>query len=153
MRRERETPPDERRPQGGAVRGLGRARDRRADEALASGRYAEPRSWLNRTRDEVAAWFGDTGAMRRRQWDEASGDHSGQGPTQVIDADACIVETLNHRLTIDPEVDATDVRVACNDGVVTLEGSVRTSAGVQHVDGLAIGVSGVKSVVNKLTVA
>jgi osmotically-inducible protein OsmY len=153
MRSDRESLRSERQLETDAVRRLGRDHERHTDEALASGRFAEPRSWLDRTRDEIASWFGATGAMRRRQWDEASGDHAGQGPTQTIDADARIVEMLNHRLTIDHELDASDIEVACEEGVVTLDGAARTSAAVQRAEGLATGVSGVKRVVNNLIVA
>ena len=149
----RETLRNERQLESDAVQRLGRERERRTDESLASGRFTEPRSWLARTRDEVASWFGDVGAMRRRQWDEASGDHTGKGPTQALDEDAKIVMAINHQLTIDRELDASDIQVACADGVVTLEGSARTSAAVQRTEGLAAAVSGVTRVVNNLIVA
>jgi osmotically-inducible protein OsmY len=143
----------ERQLEAEAVQRLNRQNARRDDERLASGRFDEPRSWMARTRDEIASWFGDTSAMRRRQWDEASGDHSGEGPTRLITADMRIVEELNHRLTIDRELDASHVQVACSDGLVTLDGSVRTSAGAQRAEGLAVSVSGVKQVDNRLIVA
>jgi osmotically-inducible protein OsmY len=125
---------------------------RREDE-LGVGRYTERRSWLNRTTDEVASWFGNTAAMRRRQWDEASGDHTGKGPVRDVDADTRIVEDLNQRLTVDSELDASNVRASAHDGVVTLDGSVATLASAQRAEGLATAVSGVKQVVNNLTVA
>jgi osmotically-inducible protein OsmY len=143
----------ERQQEAEAVQRLQREHTRRQDEALASGRFDEPRSWMARTRDEIASWFGDTSAMRRRQWDEASGDHRGEGPTLLVTADTRIVEELNHRLTLDRELDASGVQVSCREGVVTLDGSVRTSAGAQRAEGLAVSVSGVKGVENKLIVA
>ena len=119
---------------------------------LEVGRYAERRSWLDRTTDEVASWFGNTAAMRRRQWDEASGDHTGQGPVSDIDADTRIVDELNQRLTVDSELDASGVQAAAHDGVVTLDGSVSTLAGAQRAEGMAMAISGVKQVVNNLVV-
>ena len=117
------------------------------------GRFAERRSWLDRTTDEVASWFGNTAAMRRRQWDEASGDHTGKGPVRDVDADTRIIDELNQRLTVDSELDASGIQATAHDGVVTLDGSVATLAGAQRAEGLAMAVSGVKQVVNNLVVA
>jgi len=40
----------------------------------------EPRTWWDRTQDELGAWFGDENARRRREWDERqAGVHSGRG--------------------------------------------------------------------------
>jgi len=120
---------------------------------LEVGRFAERRSWLTRTTDEVASWFGNTAAMRRRQWDEASGDHTGKGPVREVDADTRIIDELNQRLTADSELDASGIQAAAHDGVVTLDGSVATLAGAQRAEGLAMAVIGVKQVVNNLVVA
>ena len=38
------------------------------------GRGDEPRSWWDRTQDEVSSWFGDENARRRREWDERQED-------------------------------------------------------------------------------
>jgi len=127
-------------------------RGRRGNE-LEVGRFAERRSWLDRTTDEVASWFGNTAAMRRRQWDEASGDHTGKGPVRDVDADTRIIDELNQRLTVDSELDASGIQATAHDGVVTLDGSVATLAGAQRAEGLAMAVSGVKQVVNNLVVA
>lgn len=34
----------------------------------------EPRTWWDRTQDEVSSWFGDESARRRREWDERQAD-------------------------------------------------------------------------------
>jgi osmotically-inducible protein OsmY len=125
---------------------------RRLSRQPEAGRFPERRSWLTRTTDEVASWFGNTGAMRRRQWDEAAGDHSGEGPTRFVDADTRIVEELNGRLTADRELNASNVKVSSLEGVVTLDGSVATSAGAQRAANLALAVRGVRQVTNNLTV-
>jgi len=142
----------ERELEADAVRRMDQNRQRRVDAELETGRYAEPRSWMARTRDEVASWFGVTGAMRRRQWDEAAGDHSGKGPMRQVDEDTRILDRLNQSLTVDRELDASAVRASVEDGVVTLEGSVPSWAGVQRAEGLASAISGVRQVVNKLAV-
>ena len=131
----------------------GAARRLHGGNELEVGRFAERRSWLNRTRDEVASWFGDTAAMRRRQWDDASGDHTGKGPVRDVDADTKIIDELNQRLTIDSDLDASGIQATAHDGVVTLDGSVVTLAGAQRAEGLAMTITGVKQVVNNLMVA
>jgi osmotically-inducible protein OsmY len=37
-------------------------------------RGEEPRTWWDRTQDEVSSWFGDESARRRREWDERQAD-------------------------------------------------------------------------------
>jgi osmotically-inducible protein OsmY len=131
------------------------ARDRgpRTGEAASIARPAEPRSWISRARDEIASWFGDAGAPRRRQGHEGSGGHAGEGPTRIIDADTVIVEMLNHRLRADPELEASNIKVSCDGRVVTLEGFTRTSAAARRAEGLAGAVGGVERVINRLQLA
>jgi osmotically-inducible protein OsmY len=153
MRSDRETVRKEHEYEAETIRRLNRDYRMRRENELETGRYDEPRSWIDRTRDEIAAWFGNTDAMRRRQWDEAAGDHTGHGPVRRVDADTRITEELNHRLTVDRELDATRVQVATHDGVVTLEGAVPTWSSAQRAEGLASAISGVKQVINNLLVA
>jgi osmotically-inducible protein OsmY len=130
-----------------------------ADQALERGRSpdagvpTEPRSWLARTGDEVASWFGDAAAASRRQRDKAVGDHSGQGPNAKIDTDARIRDELNQRLTADPQIDASLVEVEVAAGAVVLSGSVSTTAERRRAEDLAMGVTGVSQVNNRLLVA
>jgi len=121
-------------------------------ETAPSGRFAEPRSWWERTRDEVSAWFGDRDALRRRQWDEAAGDHAGQGPRPTLDGDQRILDDVTRALTDDTAVDASRVDVAVLAGRVTLTGSVLTLADKHRAEDLASGVLGVSQVINRLTV-
>jgi osmotically-inducible protein OsmY len=144
---------NERDLQADAVRRLGRTDQRPLQDVPEAGRFAERRSWMERTKDEVASWFGNTEAMRRRQWDEAAGDHSGEGPARFVDSDTRIVEVLENRLTVDRDLDASNIQVACSEGVVSLGGTVTTSAGAQRAENLAIAVHGVTRVVNNLVVA
>ncbi len=88
----------------------------------------EPRTFLSRAGDEVAAWFGDTGALGRRQRDEAVGDHSGKGPAGDSAADARLLAAVADRLTQDPHLNASGIRVTVISGSVTLQGSVITAA-------------------------
>lgn len=127
--------------------------ERRLRNEPDSGRFAEPRSWLERTSDEVASWFGNVDAMRRRQRDEAVGDHRGLGPQSSINADTRIVDEISRHLTADPLLDASRMAVLCEEGVVTLNGDVTTSADRSRAEHLAAAVSGVAEVRNNLLVA
>lgn len=124
----------------------------RAEPRPAAGRFDEPRSFWSRATDEVAAWFGDVGAMRRRQWDEAAGDHTGKGPRREIGEDQRISEDIARRLTSDRDVDASRIQVAVTDRVVTLTGATPTMAMSSRAEHLALGAPHVASVVNRLTV-
>ncbi len=127
--------------------------ERRLRNEPDSGRFAEPRSWWERTSDEVASWFGNVEAMRRRQRDQAVGDHTGEGPKASISEDARIIEEVGRRLTQDAALDASRVEVLCADGVVTLNGEVTTSADKLRAEHLAAAVSGVREVESRLLVA
>jgi osmotically-inducible protein OsmY len=123
---------------------------RTADER--EGRFVEPRSWLNRATDEVAAWFGVHDALRRRQWDEAAGNHEGAGPTVEVTSDERIRAEVGERLAKEGRIDATGVTVAVESGVVDLTGAVRISADRHLAEEIAGAVRGVVHVRNDLTI-
>jgi osmotically-inducible protein OsmY len=112
----------------------------------------EPRSWLSRASDEVAAWLGDVDAAGRRQRDKAAGDHTGQGPNTYVDSDAHIRGEVNQRLTFDPQLDASNIKVEVLAGAVTLDGSVATSLERRRAEDIAMAVPGVSQVSNRLTI-
>ena len=116
------------------------------------GRFTERRSWWARTGDEISAWFGDREAMRRRQWDEAVGDHRGKGPKLLHHTDTRIIEEINERLTDDPDLDASQIVVAVADGEVTLDGSVTTKADKRLAEDIAESARGVLEVRNNLRI-
>ena len=111
-----------------------------------------PRRWLDRTGDEIAAWFGNAAAASRRQRDAAAGDHAGQGPKDFADSDTRIINEVGQRLTAEPMINASNIEVLCVAGSVTLNGSVATSAEKTHAEHLTMSVSGVKQVSNHLQV-
>jgi osmotically-inducible protein OsmY len=125
---------------------------RRLNEEPETGRFAEPRSWLARTTDEVAAWFGNTDALRRRQRDEAVGDHRGLGPKTQIDDDTRILEEVSRQLTLDRMLNASRVQITVEARVVTLTGEVTTSADKLRAEHIASTVAGVTSVDDRLIV-
>jgi osmotically-inducible protein OsmY len=137
----------------------GRSFERRFGEKAApmdgrggEGRFAEPRSWVARTTDEVKAWFGDRDALRRRQWDEAAGDHTGQGPAVEMDEDSRITAELSTALASERNLDASNIKVAVRAGVVTLDGMVRISADRTLAEAAAWKIRGVVGVRNNLFV-
>ena len=113
---------------------------------------AAPRSFVERTKDEVQAWFGDADAAGRRQRDQAVGDHSGKGPENDLDPDARIVADISQRLTDDPDIDASRVKVDSRDGLVALSGDVSTAAQRASAEQMAGAVAGVHMVENRLQV-
>ena len=113
----------------------------------------EPRSWLSRTADEVAAWLGDVDAAGRRQRDKAVGDHTGQAPLSTAATDAWIENELNQRLTYDARLDASRISAQAMAGAVTLVGAVNTNAERNRAEDIATATPGVNQVHNRLMVA
>jgi len=136
-----------------AERNSDRLYGQRLENEPESGRYAARRGWLSRTTDEVTAWFGNTDAMRRRQRDEAVGDHTGEGPKTSGDPDTLILDQVNQRLTLDSELNASNIEVSVLAGAVTLGGAVTTSADKSRAEYLAAAVTGVSQVRNNLLVS
>jgi osmotically-inducible protein OsmY len=120
------------------------------------GRGEEPRSWWDRTQDEVSSWFGDDSARRRREWDERLDDlkagHRGRGPKGYKRSDGRIEEDVNDRLTDDPYLDASDIHVQVMDSEVTLSGTIIRREDKRRAEDLAEQVSGVTHVQNNLRV-
>lgn len=119
-------------------------------------RGEEPRSWWERTQDEVSSWFGDDDARRRREWDERRADvraeHRGRGPKGYKRSDGRIEEDVNDRLTDDPYLDASEIQVAVKDSEVTLSGTITRREDKRRAEDLAELVSGVTHVQNNLRV-
>lgn len=140
-------------------------RPRRADDVRARA-YREPRgrdfargkdrSWWDRVSDEVASWFGDEQAERRRLHDEARGGgathHRGRGPRGYRRSDERIREDINDRLTDHPYIDASDIEVTVNNGEVKLNGVVESRQAKRLAEDIAESVSGVTDVENRLRI-
>lgn len=130
-----------------STRGYG-ATSRSADYDYGSWReYGEQRGFLERAGDEIASWFGDEDAARRREM-----DHAGKGPSDYTRSDERIREDVNDRLTHDRAVDASRIAVRVSDGEVTLDGNVDDRYAKRQAEDLADRVSGVKHVQNNLRV-
>ena len=105
------------------------------------------RGLWERASDEVASWFGDRDAERRRQE-----DYRGRGPKGYRRSDDRIREDVNDRLADDSLVDATEVEVSVSNGEVTLSGTVDSRDARRRAEDIAEGVSGVSYVQNNLRV-
>ncbi|HKE58823.1 MAG TPA: BON domain-containing protein [Pyrinomonadaceae bacterium] len=114
---------------------------------------AEARGWWDRASDEVASWFGDEDAERRRRLDGArEANHRGRGPKDYRRSDERIRDDINDRLTDNEYLDAYEVVVAVNEGDVVLTGNVGTRHDKRMAEDIAESVSGVKNVQNQLRI-
>ncbi len=112
----------------------------------------EDRGWWDRASDEVASWFGDEDAERRRRMDEQRANRRGRGPKGYRRSDERIKEDVNDRLSDDYYIDASDVEVAVQNSEVTLTGTVKSRSDKRRIEDIAESVSGVTNVENRLRV-
>lgn len=110
----------------------------------------DDRDFWDRATDEVASWFGDDDAQRRRDMDKA---HRGRGPKSYQRSDERIREDINDRLTDDAFIDASEIDVTVKDREVTLSGIVSSRQAKRRAEDLAEAVSGVNHVQNNLRVS
>ncbi len=103
------------------------------------------RGFFERAGDEIASWFGDEDASRRRQQ-----DHSGSGPSNYTRSDERILEDACDNLTDDWQVDARNIQVTVKDGEVTLDGTVDDRGAKRRAEDCVDCISGVKHVQNNL---
>lgn len=117
----------------------------------------DERGFFERAGDEIASWFGDDDADRRRRADARQGDegaqhHRGRGPRGYQRSDERIREDVNDHLTEDPHLDASDIEVTVSGREVTLSGTVESRFAKRHAEDIADSVSGVTHVQNNLRV-
>ena len=109
--------------------------------------------WWDRTKDEVASWFGDDDAERRRHRDDIrEGQHRGKGPKNYTRSEERIKEDVSDNLSEDSFLDASGIEVSVKDGEVTLNGTVDSRYSKHRAEDLAEDVTGVKNVQNNLSV-
>ena len=101
----------------------------------------------DRAADEMASWFGDDDATRRREE-----DYSGVGPRTYRRSDVRIEEDVNDVLTDHPALDASDIEVTVGEQEVTLDGHVRSRGAKRLAEDCADAVSGVQHVQNNLRI-
>jgi hypothetical protein len=112
------------------------------------GSGGEDRGFWDRASDEVASWFGDDDAERRRRQDH----HRGRGPRNYTRSSDRIREDINDRLTDDWRVDATEIEVSVSGTEATLTGTVTSREQRRRAEDIAESVSGVTHVQNNLRV-
>ena len=114
-----------------------------------AGRSSDDRSrgFMARAGDEIASWFGDEEAARRRE-----ADHRGRGPKDYVRSDERIKDDANDRLTEDYRVDASHITVSVSNGELTLNGTVTDRAAKRRAEDCVENISGVKHVQNNLRV-
>lgn len=83
----------------------------------------------------------------------AQGEHRGKGPVGYRRSDERIREDVCEALTVDPWLDASNVQVNVNDGVVTLQGTVSDRYMKHRAEDCADQASGVRDVENRIRVA
>jgi osmotically-inducible protein OsmY len=119
-------------------------------EGYRSGRQdngRDGRGWFERASEEVASWFGDDDATRRRR-----SDYRGHGPSGYTRSDDRIMEDANDRLTDDWGVDARHISVSVSSGEVTLDGTVPSREQKRRAEDVIDDLSGVKHIQNNLRV-
>ncbi len=113
----------------------------------------EDRNWWDKTKDEVASWFGDDDAQRRRNRDDRyNGEHRGKGPKNYTRSQDRIKEDVSDKLSDDSFLDASDIDVEVNGNEVTLNGHVDSRYSKHRAEDLAEDVTGVTHVQNNLRV-
>jgi osmotically-inducible protein OsmY len=80
------------------------------------------------------------------------GTYASRGPRGYRRSDERIREDVNDRLTDDWRVDASDIEVTVNNGMVTLTGRVESREEKRRAEDVAERVSGVADVSNQLRV-
>lgn len=139
---------------------------RNYDDSYSTGSYGERvvrrdnedrnrgnRDWWDRSRDEVSSWFGNEDAQHRRETDkQLAGMYRGKGPKGYTRSDDRIREDVQDRLADDPYVDASDIEVKVEHGVVVLTGDIADREQKRRAEDIIEAVSGVRDVENRLHV-
>jgi osmotically-inducible protein OsmY len=111
------------------------------------------RDWWDRTKDEVASWFGDDEAERRRQMDRRyMHGHRGKGPKNYHRSEERIREEVCDRLADDDMVDASEMEVQVQGREVILTGYVPSREQKRRAEDIVESVSSVRNVENRLRV-
>lgn len=139
--------------------------EERREEARGGHRGSEGGDFLQRAGERISSWFrgGREGRDEERRWlREDFGreerpmyverGHRGMGPKGYKRSDERINEEVHERLTDDPWIDASNIRVEVKGGEVTLSGSVDNREAKHRAERLIEDISGVAHVQNNLRV-
>jgi osmotically-inducible protein OsmY len=98
--------------------------------------------------DETESWRG----YQQQGWSSDPGRFAGRGPKGYRRSDERIREDVSDRLTDDAWLDASEVEVRTEAGMVTLTGNVKSREDKRRAEDLAMSISGVKDVINQIHV-
>ena len=101
---------------------------------------------------QASSYDGRTQGYRSSEADAQMNSHAGKGPKGWKRTDERIREDVCHMLERDHVVDASEIEVTVNDGVVTLSGHVETRPTKRHAEDIIENISGVRDVRNELSV-
>lgn len=117
----------------------------------------EPRGMFGYEGEGFDRGYSDREEHPVRGWNIGSASdrpsHRGRGPKNYQRSDERIREDVCERLTMDHDVDATDIEVNVREGIVTLEGTVAERRAKRIAEDVAESVRGVRDVQNNLRVA
>jgi hypothetical protein len=105
--------------------------------------------WMERAAGEVASWSVERNDRSVREPSAGRG-MTGRGPRGYVRPDDRIREDVNDRLTDDDYLDATEIEVAVDAGVVTLSGTVEDRWAKRRAEEVAERVRGVTDVLNRI---
>lgn len=114
-----------------------------------------------RDRDYISRGYRDLESGADRGWNigsasdrdfESRPSYRGRGPKNYQRSDERIREEVCERLTMDDDVDASEIEVEVEGGVVTLNGSVNERHAKRMAEDIADSVRGVKDVQNNIRV-
>ena len=132
--------------------------DRHRDELYRGMPSVTNRAWGDTRSDDSFGYPGQGGYgdFRRpaREADSPSraGGHSGRGPRNIVRSDERIADDVIERLTRDDEIDASEILVGVESGVVTLTGEVPQRRMKHLAEDLVVAIQGVREVHNRIQV-
>lgn len=158
---ERERSLSERRPQGLGNRFFSQARD--FESGMGWGGYEggmgrnweEEQGWGQRRGmfgGERGGGFFDRDREDRERGGFFGGLHRGRGPRNYQRSDERVIDEIHQILTFHPEIDASDIEVLVDKGIVTLRGKVDNRYMKRLTEDLCEDVYGVREVHNELRV-
>jgi hypothetical protein len=100
----------------------------------------------------MSGFSGSLGTYADRGTQPERGRFTGRGPKNWRRSDERIRDDINERLTMHPDIDATEIDVQVKDGEVTLMGTVDERYAKRLAEDLAENTSGVRDVHNQIRV-
>ncbi|MCC6180160.1 MAG: BON domain-containing protein [Chloroflexi bacterium] len=117
-----------------------------------SGAYFEPVSGESRFGESHYGRSGDYGRLGFGREEYRRGQFAGRGPRGYTRSDDRIREDVYDRLTDHPDVDASDIDVQVDNGIVTLSGSIDDRWQRREAEDVVDSVSGVRDIHNNLRI-